>query len=1387
MGVPSTLAGRFDIEREVAVGGMGRVFRGFDRQRGEPVAIKILDKHDPRTRARFMREASVLAELEHPGIVRYVAHGQTDDGQLYLAMEWLSGVDLSQFLSQRVRDRRTANLQSVHQSLDYDVVTLEPASTGTQTTRDGIRTPSKPGEDQVIAPLDLAESVFLGRRLALPLSVLHRRGIVHRDVKPGNVLVVDGKLGRLKLLDLGAAWRFDELGRLTRTGHFLGTPLYMAPEQVQNDGEIGAATDVWAMGVLLYQCITGVAPFTGRGLPALLASIVLADPRPVSELCAGMPVSLADLIMQMLAKRPADRPQSAEEVGARLDAIAEALTEDGAGRVAAVGLASTLPMGVDAPTRPASLTTLESPLTCMLFMLPLGQEGASERPDDDVTDDFADGAAVRASVAPWHAVALAEVTERLGGHSHQLFDGTAVVTVRGHHSPIEHAALAARMAIALNCAIRDASLVLVTGRRESERPVQVVASEAIAIGRETRPGTIRVDAMTASLLETRFHLVRDGDALYLGDERAFPAARMILGKPSKWLGRRRALATLTATFEESLDSESARAVLVTGASGMGKSRLCREFLGAIGRLDEPYQLLYGCGDMARGNAPFNIVTQALRRYLGWLAAEPHDTAQAKIRARLVQTMGPEQSDLVGVFLGELLGVGFSADTHPALASARTDRAFRAESMKRAWLEFLQAEAARAPILLIVEDLHWGDQPSVDYIDSALGALRDVPFMLLALARPEVNERFPRLWHRRDLTTLPLHPLSAKESRRLVENALGAECRDDVVLKITERASGNPFILEELVRVVASGSSELPATVLAVGQDRLAALDPAAKRVLRAASIFGEVFWADGVQALIQTDEFEELEAWLRVLEQDSFILRESPSRFPGRAQYRFEHALIRDAAYALLTDEDREAGHAGAAAWFEGISANEPLVLAEHFAAGGQLARAVSHYCQAAEDALAANDLRAAAECAEEAEQAGAAGVLLGRVALVQSSVAGWSSDYQASRERGIMAANLVAPGSAAWFTAVGNAIAASYRLGAPEAGQEITELAMSIACEAGAEAYQVICLCRAGFQEFFDGRLHQGQRILDQISVIYESCPNLDIRTTGQIHSILSVRSRMVGDMQTSLQHIEAAIEVFERAGDIHNSLTERVVLAHLTNSTGRYERAARYARAVFVESGRLGLVHVRRQSRSALGYALGQLGQADEAVALLTVVADEYRQVGNRRMAGGALIFLAEMLFYQGRTVEAEMLAKEAVEKTQGSLLFLSWALSVYALCALVHGRVDEALEFASRGEAARASAGGDRGRASFHNYALGRVLEASGRSAEARAQGELALVYLRENLDLIADPGEQAAFLSSPYNQRLLEWAGELGLAIVELTAKQSFKQPGEPASSDPSGTR
>jgi eukaryotic-like serine/threonine-protein kinase len=207
------VARRFAIERTTGQGGMGTIYCARDLVLEKLVALKLLHREVTQAyeRERFTREAEILAELRHPGIVAYVAHGHTEEGQPFLAMDWLEGEDLAERLA---RQRLT-----------------------------------------------VTESLTLVRCAAEALSTAHQRGVIHRDLKPSNLFLRDRVASSVTLLDFGIARQAHRtsLQTLTKTGAIVGTPAYMAPEQARGEGSITPSADVFSLGCVLFECLTSPA------------------------------------------------------------------------------------------------------------------------------------------------------------------------------------------------------------------------------------------------------------------------------------------------------------------------------------------------------------------------------------------------------------------------------------------------------------------------------------------------------------------------------------------------------------------------------------------------------------------------------------------------------------------------------------------------------------------------------------------------------------------------------------------------------------------------------------------------------------------------------------------------------------------------------------------------------------------------------------------------------------------------------------------------------------------------------------------------------------------------------------------------------------------------
>lgn len=264
------IGGRYALERRVAEGGMGSVYAAKDEQTGQQVAVKLVPR-TPTSADRFARECHALAGLNHPRVVPYRAHGEVGEGFHYLVMEWLQGEDLAKRLTR-----------------------------GT---------------------LSVDEAVRVIRHTGEALAHVHHVGMVHRDVKPANLFLVGADVDSLVLIDFGLA-RDHDSAPLTQSGMLLGTPGYLAPEQVKEGFTPDARCDVFAAGCVAYECLVGASPFLGATPMATIARLMLEDAPRARTARPEIPEALDDLIAAMMRRERGGRLRDGQ-------AIVDAMTSAG--------------------------------------------------------------------------------------------------------------------------------------------------------------------------------------------------------------------------------------------------------------------------------------------------------------------------------------------------------------------------------------------------------------------------------------------------------------------------------------------------------------------------------------------------------------------------------------------------------------------------------------------------------------------------------------------------------------------------------------------------------------------------------------------------------------------------------------------------------------------------------------------------------------------------------------------------------------------------------------------------------------------------------------------------------------------------------------------------
>ncbi len=263
--LPDTTLGEYKIQGKLGEGGMGTVFSAIHPMIGKRAAIKVLKLQfceDPILVERFIDEARIVNQIGHPNIVDIFAFGEMPDGRRFFAMEWLTGETL------RERLRR--------------------------------------------GPCSLTQMARLIHALARALEAAHDKGVIHRDLKPENIFLTDiaHEQPLVKLLDFGVAKLANDKRRMSQTakGQILGTPMYIAPEQASNANEVSFASDVYSLGAITFECLTGRPPFLARNTVEMVTAHITETPPTPSSLMPEVPEEIDRLVLEMLAKDPKERP-----------------------------------------------------------------------------------------------------------------------------------------------------------------------------------------------------------------------------------------------------------------------------------------------------------------------------------------------------------------------------------------------------------------------------------------------------------------------------------------------------------------------------------------------------------------------------------------------------------------------------------------------------------------------------------------------------------------------------------------------------------------------------------------------------------------------------------------------------------------------------------------------------------------------------------------------------------------------------------------------------------------------------------------------------------------------------------------------------------------------
>jgi class 3 adenylate cyclase/tetratricopeptide (TPR) repeat protein len=775
------------------------------------------------------------------------------------------------------------------------------------------------------------------------------------------------------------------------------------------------------------------------------------------------------------------------------------------------------------------------------------------------------------------------------------------------------------------------------------------------------------------------------------------------------VGREAELDLLQNTYARSVRDRRSHLFTIFGDPGVGKSRLAREFIDGL----ESATVLFGRALPYGEGVTYSALADMVKIAAGIADDDPLDEALEKLR-----DCCPDEAvaDLMGLASGVLQAVQAERQQQEIAWAAR------------AWAEKL---AEPQPLVLVFEDIHWGEEPLLELVEHLGTWVRGVPLLLLCLARPELLDIRPG-WGggRVRATAIELEPLGATESEALIDALIaGDELSAPARAALLEKTEGNPLFVEETIRMLseANGAAveRIPDTLQALIAARIDHLPPGEKSVLQRAAVIGRTFWAGAVEYL-GGDGDAELDPLLQDLLLREFVLNEPRSTISGEDAYRFKHVLIREVAYGGLSKTARARHHRRFAEWLGERAKEEMLeVRAYHLDQATSLLAELDGAPPAELAAEAADALAHAGKRALAREANATARRLLHRSVELEPTL---RRRFEAAR--------------AAWrmhdFPVVSNEME-DVLLGAREEGnKELEARALTALAE--------VALLREGDV----ARTEQLARKAVEVSE--------DDESRFDALGILETAAWWRGHLRKAEGYAEEQLEIARRLERQDLESDALLQLATIYTSRREGERAEPLIEQAIELAEHSGSLSVKAKALSARGELHAFRGQHEEALAEYGRARDIYAEIGAGTNIARSLMRIGRMLDRRGEVVEAEKLFREAIRILQplediGTLCEVQRSL---AEALLKQGKIDAAEVYALK---AMATVGPqDVSSQATTRKTLAIVRAAQGRDEEAEA-------LLRESIDIL-ERSEYTRFLTEPLKAMIqfLEERGRVEDAIA-----------------------